>query len=84
MKGIKIKFNKKNVYGDEPCCCQKGFVTKFGASTVFCLWCNLTCARKRKKINSFCKHNGWDKHCRTCHQKGNYKLFEHSENSSKK
>lgn len=74
IKGIKVPFNKKNVYGEEPCCCQKGMSTKFAASTLFCLWCNITCARKRKKTNSFCKKNNWDKTCRTCQNSGNYKV----------
>lgn len=74
-KGIKIKFNPKNVYGDEPCCCQKGYLTKFGSSTIFCFVCNLICARKLFKTNSFCKKFGWDKTCTTCKQSGDYKLF---------
>lgn len=86
-QGIKIKFNKRNVYGNEPCCCQKGYYTKFGASTLFCFICNLICARKLFKTNSFCKKNGWDKTCTTCNQCGDYELFGegicNSDNSKK-
>lgn len=75
MKGIRVHFNKKNTY-EEPCCCEKGYYTKFGASTVFCILCNLTRARTKKKVNSFCKKNNWDKTCRTCNQCGEYHLLE--------
>lgn len=74
--GIKIKFNKHNKYGNEPCCCEKGYLTKFGSSTLFCFICNLFCCRRLFKTESFCKKYGWDKTCRTCQQKGNYKLRE--------
>lgn len=75
MKGIKVKFNKYNRYGDEKCCCEKGYYTKFGSSTLFCFICNLICARRLFKTNSWCKKNGWDKTCTTCNQCGDYKLF---------
>lgn len=71
-QGIKVPFNKRNVYGEEPCCCQKGYYTKFFASTIFCIICNLFCLRKRKKIDSFCRKYGWAKDCETCNQKGTY------------
>lgn len=74
--GIKIKFNKHNKYVNESCCCEKGYLTKFGSSTLFCFICNLFCLRKLLKTESFCKKYGWNKTCRTCQQKGNYKLFE--------
>ena len=70
--GIKIKFNPKNIYGEEPCCCQKGYLTKFTYSTIYCFVCNLFCLRRRLKINSFCKEHGWSKTCTTCNQYGTY------------
>lgn len=73
-QGIKVPFNKRNVYGDEPCCCQKGYYTKFLISTIFCVVCNLLCLRKRKKTGSFCKKYGWAEECETCNQKENYTL----------
>lgn len=56
-QGIKVPFNKRNVYGDEPCCCQKGYYTKFLISTIFCVVCNLLCLRKRKKTGSLLAKN---------------------------
>ena len=74
-KGIKIPFNPLNKYGDEPCCCQKGYYTKFGSSTVFCAVCNLFCLRRLTKTSSFCRKYGWASTCTTCQQYGDYKLF---------
>lgn len=74
-EGIKVKFNKHNVYENEPCCCQKGYLTKFGSSTFFCRICNLICARRLFRVNSFCRKFGWDKTCTTCNQYGNYERF---------
>lgn len=73
-QGIKVPFNKRNIYGEEPCCCQKGYYTKSAASTIFCVICNLLCFRKHKKTNSFCRKYGWDKDCRTCQQMGEYHM----------
>ena len=71
-EGIKVPFNPKNTYGSEPCCCEKGYYTKFSASTWFCKVCNLICARKLFHVNSFCKKFGWAKTCTTCQQCGTY------------
>ncbi len=76
MKGIKIKFNPKNIYGTEPCCCEKGNDTKFLASTIFCFFCNITKARKALRTNSFCKRYNWAKTCRTCHNHGDYLIYK--------
>lgn len=73
--GIKVHFNPKNMYG-EPCCCQKGYDTKFVSSTIYCVICNLFKLRARFKCSSWCKKNGWDKTCSTCNQKGNYNLYD--------
>lgn len=40
-QGIKVKFNKHNKWGTVPCCCEKGYFTKFGVSTVFCFICGI-------------------------------------------
>ncbi len=74
--GVKVKFNPKNVYGKDPCCCQKGYYTKFATSTIFCWLCNLICARRLFKTASFCKKNHWDKTCTTCQQYGTYNCPE--------
>ena len=52
-QGIKVKFNKHNKWGTVPCCCKKGYFTKFGASTVFCFICNLFCCKRLLKTESF-------------------------------
>lgn len=52
--GIKVHFNPKNMYG-EPCCCQKGYDTKFVSSTIYCVICNLFKLRARFKCSSWCK-----------------------------
>lgn len=70
--GILVKFNPKNVYGNEPCCCQKGHLTKFSSSTFFCKTCNALQLRRRLKVNSFCKKYGWVHTCTTCQQYGTY------------
>lgn len=73
MQGIKIKFNKFNSFkGCEKCCCQKGYKTKFFASTLFCTICNIICARRLMHVSSFCKKYGWEHNCETCNQKGDY------------
>lgn len=81
--GIKIKYNKWNKYGNIPCCCEKGYVTKFGASMIFCFICNLFCCRRLFKTESFCKKYGWDKTCRTCQQIGEYHFIDKAEYFSK-
>ncbi len=70
--GVKVKFNPKNKYGDAPCCCEKGYLTKFSVSTWFCKVCNRLRARKLFKTSSFCKKFGWHKTCTTCNQCGTY------------
>lgn len=82
-QGIKVKFNKHNKWGTVPCCCEKGYFTKFGASTVFCFICNLFCCRRLLKTESFCKKYGWAKDCRTCNQIGEYQLWDKKDKSSK-
>ncbi len=75
--GKKVKFNPKNKLPDmEPCCCEKGYLTKFTASTVFCGICNLFCCRRLFKTSSWCKKFGWHKTCATCQQKGCYNEFK--------
>ena len=69
--GIIIKFNPKNKYG-EPCCCEKGYLTKFSSSTWFCTICNLFRCRRLFRTSSWCKKVGWDKTCTTCQQMGLY------------
>lgn len=77
MKGIRVHFNRFNTFTDaEPCCCEKHFYTKFGASTLFCFICNIFCCRRIFKTASWCKKYGWDKDCRTCQQKGDYSLID--------
>lgn len=74
MKGIKVHFNRFNKpkCSDEKCCCEKGYYTKFAASTLFCFICNLVCARRITNTSSFCKKFGWDKKCQTCNQRGDF------------
>ncbi len=76
-KGYVIRFNPKNVYGEEPCCCQKGYYTKFTSSTIFCFICNIFCCRRLFKTSSWCKKYGWYKTCATCQQYGNYNETKH-------
>lgn len=82
-QGIKVKFNKHNKWGTVPCCCEKGYFTKFGASTVFCFICNLFCCRRLLKTESFCKKYGWAKDCRTCNQIGEYQLWDKKDKLNK-
>ena len=77
MKGIRVPFNPLNKRkGMNPCCCEKRYYTKFAASTIFCIVCNIICARRLTGTESFCKKNGWDKTCRTCRQQGDYHLHD--------
>ncbi len=69
--GVLVPFNPKNKYG-EPCCCEKGYLTKFSTSTRFCKICNFFCCRKLFRTSSWCKKFGWDKTCTTCQQMGTY------------
>ncbi len=79
MNGIKICFNPLNKYGEEPCCCEKHYYTKFAASTLFCAICNIFCCRRIFKTASWCKKYGWDKSCHTCQQKGDFHFKEPKE-----
>lgn len=63
---MRVKYNKKNTYGDDPCCSQLGKDNKTISSVIFCFLCNTFCLRKHFKINSFCKKYNWDKTCETC------------------
>lgn len=80
IEGIRVPFNPKNTYG-EPCCCERGCLTKFTASTFFCRVCNLFCCRRLFKTSSWCKKFGWDKTCTTCQQKGLYNQPEDGKTS---
>ena len=79
--GVKVRFNPNNTYG-APCCCEKGYLTKFSASTMFCVICNTLALRKHCKVNSWCKKYKWDKTCSTCNQHGLYNEDPHGKINS--